>query len=337
MAENILSQDEVDALLETVQEDEGTDGSSQEGERADVGSGQQADGLEETGRSISSRKVFPMVRLQTLTPDMESALTFVHDSFAYNAGSTVSVALRAQTHLKLERIDQVSYDEFIRGLPEPSSLWALRLESRDDHIVLCMESLLAHSMVDFLMGGEGLLPGEQLGISELDHSVIESIVESLCAELKKAWGRMLDFNLSIDSNETRPGLLQIYSPSELVTLICMVMAIGENEGKLFLGIPGRVTNEAGTRLNHESQVQTQQRVEDGVKKIKQMMLSLPTSLEASLVSTDIPFAELLKIQEGDVVRLDHSIDDPVLVTVNGHQKFSATVVVSQQKRGIEIK
>jgi len=169
VTENILSQDEVNALLETVDqptpsaETETAAGAASEGES-------RKEPVEEPDSHASRKNVFPRLRPQTLTEDLESALALVHDGFAYGIGSALSVSLRAQTHLKLESMQALSHDEFLQGLPEPSSVWALRLVSRRAQIMLCFQPSLVHTMIDFLMGGSGLISKGRQSITELGQS-----------------------------------------------------------------------------------------------------------------------------------------------------------------------
>ena len=329
MSEQVLSQDEVSALLETVEE-------TNEPAEGEVTNPVDPPSESKPDYSLANKRtLFPRVKQQNLTPELEASLTAVHESFSYNSASILSVALRAQTLFKLENMEQMGYDDFLRGLPEPSSLWALRVGSGEGHFLLCLEPSLVHIMVDFLMGGEGSLPKDRNSITELDQSVIESAIESMCEELKKAWGRVLEFDLTIDSHETRPGLLHFYSPSELVVCVKMVMTVAMNEGSVFLGVPGRLLTELTARLEHQVRTRTEE-AEEAAQQITQIVRDLPTSLEAGLKSTIVSVSELLNVKEGDVVKLDHRIEDPVSVSVNGQAKFLANVVVSNNERVIEI-
>jgi len=339
VTEERLSQDEVEALLETIDQptppaetETGAEAASEEELRKEP-----VDKPAQNPDSPDSLKtVFPKLRAQTLTEDLESTLALVHDGFAHRIASALSVSLRTQTHLRLESMQALSYDEFLPGLPEPSSVWALRVGSHSQQIMLCFQPSLVHAMIDFLMGGTGVIPKERQSITDLDQSVIRSVVESFCTELQKAWHRMLEFDLTIHSHETRPGFLHSQSPGQQVILITLDMIVGQTEGQVFLGIPESMVDELSTRLDHQSQTRTVQRVEEAIKKIKHLVLDLPSILEACLAETMITASELLGVRVGDVIKLDQRINSPISVTVNGLSKFSANVVVSNEKRVIEI-
>ncbi len=335
MTENILSQDEVNALLQTIDQPtppvETATGSEAASEEESL-----EETVEEAASLLSSKDVFPRLRSQTLTEELQAALALVHDGFAYSIGSTLSVGLRAQTHVKLESMQALSHDEFLEELPEPSSVWALRLESRRAQIMVCFQPLLVHTMIDFLMGGAGLIPKGRESITDLDQAVIRTAVESFCKELNNAWQRMLEFDLEIDSHETRPGFLHIRSPNQQVILITLSMIVGQTEGQVFLGIPESVIDELSERLNLQSQTRNEQGGEESIKKVKEVVLDVSSTLEANLSETMITASELLRVRVGDVIKLDHRITDPISITVNGLNKFSANVVASNKKRVIEI-
>ena len=112
MSEKVLSQDEIDALLDAVGDAEGA-----------VPQAGGSPGEAETGRGGST--LFPLVKAKALTKEVQSALSIIYDTFAHKGSSTLTTTLRTQVGLNLEPMEQILYSEFIELLPEPSSLWYL--------------------------------------------------------------------------------------------------------------------------------------------------------------------------------------------------------------------
>lgn len=353
MSDKILSQDEISALLggsgdkkkkkkkpaPVAKDASSADSAAASGLPAD----QIADSIAQQAASqpggapfASSRNVFPILKPQGLGTDLENTLNVVLDSFAQNGVSTLAAALRAQVNLKVEGMDQLTYREFIQGLPEPSSIWSLRLNPVGLNIALCLESRLVHAMVDLLMGGEGIVPKIKRSITELDQSVMEALVKVFCKEFQEAWARIMEFDIRIQSRETRPGFLQIYPHGENMISIIMLMKAGETEGQVFWGIPGLMLLKFKNKMERQTHGRSGQSAAEAQEKIRGIMANMPTGLEAVIQGSHISVSELISMQVGDVVRLEQRIDSPVKVKVNNLDRFTGQVVLSQGRKSVQV-
>lgn len=359
MSEQILSQDEISALLGGGGGGGGGGGKKKKKKAASPGGGEgaaskaaaKAAAIQESvaaqvagsssGPSVAaSRNVFPILKPQGLGTELENTLNVVLDSFAQNGVSTLAASLRAQVSLRAEGMDQLSYREFIQGLPEPSSIWSLHLKPVGLNVALCFETRLVHAIVDRLMGGEGTVPKVKRSISELDQSVVESMVKVYCREFEDAWRRIMAFEMTIESRETRPGFLQLYPHGEGMISIIMLMRVGSEtegvEGQVFWGIPASMLMKFKNKLENQSQGRSGQSAEQAHSRIKRIMQEMPTSLEARISGTRVLVSELLEMSAGDVIRIDHRIDSPVEVAVNGSSKFTGHVALSRGRKAVQL-
>lgn len=341
MSDKILSQDEISALLG------GTERKKKKpapvAEPAPVQVAAPSEEVEEAAAQTgggppiaTSRNVFPILKPQGLGTELENTLNVVLDSFAQNGVSTLAAALRARVNLKVEGMDQLTYREFIQGLPEPSSIWSLRLNPVGLNIALCLESRLVHAMVDLLMGGEGVVPKIKRSITELDQSVMEAVVRVFCKEFQEAWSRIMKFEIELQTRETRPGFLQIYPHGENMISIIMLMRAGETEGQVFWGIPGLMLLKFKNKMESQTHGRSGQSADEARQKIHRIMKSMPTRMEAVIQGTRISVSELISMEVGDVIRLEQRIDAPVTVKVNNVDKFAGQVVLSQGRKSVQV-
>ncbi len=334
MSEKILTQDEINALLSAVG-DPGPGPGPGPGKEPQRRRPEAEPRGEERAVSVN-RPSFPILKPRSLSKDVHASLTFIHDSFAQNCGSTLSAGLRAQVQIKLEGMEQLSYGEFINGLPEPSSAWGLRIEPLGFPMALCLDQSLAHSLADLLMGGNGTVPAVNRTISSLDQSVLEAVVRTFSKEFTQAWVRMLDFQVEIVSHETRPGLLQLYGPSESMVLVGMSMKTGPAQGQVYWGLPAQLVKLLRSKIDNQSQARTKETMEEAVNRMKRITSHALVALEARITGTRIRVSDLLELEPGNVIKLDHRVDQPVELAVNGHPKFSGSVLISHDKKAVKI-
>jgi flagellar motor switch protein FliM len=328
MSDKVLTQDEINALLSAVG-DKGLPSTESKAITPDL------ETFEDQALFVV-RNVYPVLKARSLNKEVHSALNFIHESFTQNCGSSMSASLRCQVQVKLEGMEQVSYGEFITGLPEPSSVWGIELKPLGVQAALCLEPAIVHAFVDLLMGGSGMVPVMPRGITELDQSVVDTAVRLLIKELKEAWERMIEFDPQISRRETRPALLQIYGPSEPMVQIGMSLKVGAAQGEVFWGLPGQLIKTLRSKVEKQTQVRTRQGIEDAVNRVKNLLLEVPASAETRLTGTRIRVSDLLALTEGDVIKLDQRIQKPVEVAVNGRAKFRGMVVLSHDRKAVQI-
>jgi flagellar motor switch protein FliM len=119
---DVLDQSEVDALLAAV----------------DTGGVQQTDTAPPTvfgsnGKSQIDVQVYDFKRPERVSKDQMRALQTLHEGFARNFGASLSGFLRTIVEVKVATCEQMTYSEFISGLPNPTSFNLIGSDKLDKH------------------------------------------------------------------------------------------------------------------------------------------------------------------------------------------------------------
>lgn len=119
-------------------------------------------------------------------------------------------------------------------------------------------------------------------------------------------------------------------------MLPMKMKIGAIEGGIFWGIPSPMLKILESNLLQQSQAESRQKLAGVVRKLKSKVLNIPTELEARLSDTMVVTEDLLKMREGQILKLEHRVDSPIRVRVNGREKFLGQVVHCNDRRAVKI-
>ena len=324
MSEKVLSQDEIDALLDAVGDGEGVAQSGVTSAEGDT---------DLRGHST----LFPLVKAKALTKEVQTALSIIYDTFAHKGSSTLTTTLRTQVGFNLEPMEQILYSEFIELLPEPSSLWYLQVKPYGLHVALCLEPALVHAIISVMLGGGNTdEASSRKNVTDLEQSVTETVVLVFCRELEHAWKRVAEVEIGVDNRETRPRLLQIYPPREGVVMLPMKMKVGSIEGGIFWGIPSPLLKILENNLLRQNQAESKQKLAGVVQKLKSKVQEIPTELEARLSDTMVLAEDLLNMKEGHILKLEHRVDSPIRLRVNGYEKFQGQIVHCKDRRAVRI-
>ena len=279
MTEKTLKQDEIDALFEAART---APGSAQPEIRAKV-----------VPYNFSSAG--------QISTDQLRAISMLNDLFARNLTHNLAAWLRTRFQVNLVSAEQIQFNEFLLRIPEIAYVASVRLEPLGALSVLQLDLGLAPPMIDLLLGGEGK-DGPLRELTDIEESILGSVIEIVCRELTVAWQPVgLSFVFERRQMQTQVG--RIISVAEKTLCLSFEIRMPHNSGLLNLAFPAvvantilrRLTTDWGRRRRHAGETRAQmaataRRIRFGCS------LQLPT--------VRLPAQSLEQLRPGDVLRLD---------------------------------
>jgi flagellar motor switch protein FliM len=225
----------------------------------------------------------------------------LNDLFARNLTHNLSAWLRTRLQVNLVSAEQIQFNEFLLRIPEISYVASVRLEPLGALSVLQLDLGLAPPIIDLLLGGDGK-DGPLRELTDIEESILGSVVEIACRELTIAWQQVgLSFNFDRRQMQTQVG--RIIAVTEKALCLSFEVRMPNSSGLLNLAFPAvvantilrRLTTDWGRRSRHSDE--TRARVEAMARRIRfGCTLQLPSvRLAASAVE---------ELKPGDVLRLN---------------------------------
>jgi flagellar motor switch protein FliM len=282
-------------------------------------------------------QVYDFRRPDRIAKDQLRAIHLLHENFSRSLASSLSAYLRAYVAVNLVSVEQLAFMEFTQTLASPTFLVALGMKPFDGNTVLELGPSLAFSMLEMLLGGNGHgSAGIDREMTEIEQSIMDTIIRILLQDLRGAWQGVADIDFSIEQHESEPSLLQILAPNEAVVAISIEIRLGETAGIMNLGIPSIIVKMLRQKFDqqwsHRRAAATEEDHQRILNLIRPALIRLDTRLSGPTLSVD----SLLDMQEGDVLAFDFPVEKPLDVIVNGKLKYRAEIVESHNKRAIQI-
>ncbi len=182
-------------------------------------------------------KVYDFKRPDKFSKDQIRTVAIMHETFARLATTALSAALRSMAHVNVAAVDQLTYEEFIRSIPNPCAIGIVSMEPLKGNAVLEMDPQIAFSIVDRVFGGKGRKGGFSRPLTDIEVAVIERMMAALMGGLRQAWSTVLDLMPALRDLETNPQFAQIVPPSEMIVLVSLKTRLGDGEGMMNLALP----------------------------------------------------------------------------------------------------
>jgi flagellar motor switch protein FliM len=269
------------------------------------------DALFEAARTTMPQSSRPEVRARVvpynfssagqISNDQMRAISLLNDLFARNLTHNLAAWLRTRLQVNLVSAEQIQFNEFVLRIPEVSYVASVRLEPLGALSVLQLDLALAPPIIDLLLGGEGK-DGPLRELTDIEESILGSVVEIVCRELTAAWQQVgLSFNFERRQMQTQ--VARIMPVTEKTLCLSFEIRMPHSSGLLNLAFPAvvantilrRLTSDWGRRRRHAGE--TRARKETTARRIRfGGSLQLPT--------VKLPASQIQNLEPGSILRLD---------------------------------
>ena len=284
MADQFLSQDEVDALLEGV-----------------TGETQKAEAVEDKGGirnyDISSQERIVRGRMPTLE--------IINERFARNFRIGLFNFMRRSPEVSVGPVRVIKYSAFLRDIVVPTNINIISIAPLRGQGMVIFDPNLVFCVIDNLFGGTGKihLRIEGRDFSPTESRIIQRMMEVTLAEYSKAWGGLYKFNFVHQRSEMHTQFANIASPSEIVVVTTFNIEIGDTGGEIHFCFPYSALEPIRDILYSSVQGDGQEPDRRWVRQLTQQVQSAEVELTAQLANTTLRVGDLIKLGVGDFIEL----------------------------------
>ncbi len=286
MNQQILSQDEVDALLQ------GITGESQKLEQEEIQTGSVRE------YDISSQERIVRGRM----PTME----IINERFARNIRIGLFNFIRKSPEVSIGGIKVQKYSAFLREIVVPTNFNIVSVRPlRGSGLIVC-DPTLVFAIIDALFGGAGKFHTRIEGrdFSPTEHRIITRLVDVIAAEYKKSWQGVYPVELEYQRSEMQPQFANIATPSEVMVTTSFALEIGAASGTIHFCIPYSTLEPIRDVLYSSVQGDANEPDRRWVNLLKDQIQSANVDLVAELAQAPATIEQLLAFKVGDFIELD---------------------------------
>lgn len=236
----------------------------------------------------------------------------------------LSAQLRISAQVSVLSVEQLTYEEFVRSLPDPSIMVVFKMNPLQGNGVLEIQPQIAFSMIDRLFGGNGGYTVNR-ALTEIERTIVDRLSQQMLDISREAWESVIDIHPRVEVIESNPQFAQIVSPAEMVILISLATTIGQTDGIMNFCLPYIVLEPVLDKLSAHYWFSSDVKAEDPAQQqfLKQQIESAKIPVQVVLGTTTITVRDLLGIQVGDVVPVDRRINHNLDVYIGNRCKFVA--------------
>lgn len=316
----ILSQSEIDALLEALNTGE-----------VDVKE------IQEETREKKIKK-YDFKSPKKLAKDQLRTLHIIHENFSRSLNTFLSGYLRTYINIEVLSVEELSYYEFSNSISNPAMISIVDFSPLPGQMIFEISTGLSFSIIDRILGGNGKYKGEIRSFTEIEITILNKLIRQMIKLFVDPWENVVELSPKLDKIENNSQFAQIVSPNETIALITLKAKVGEVEGLINICIPHislePILAKLSTKLwfSSVSKQITPEEKKTLEKRVKRASLELSSILGESYITVE----DFLGLQDGDVINLNKSIKEELEVKVGDKLKFLGSPGTIKNKLAIKI-
>ncbi|MDD5722896.1 MAG: flagellar motor switch protein FliM [Syntrophales bacterium] len=319
---NILSQEEVDALLGGIADGEVvrqpkkvSDSDTSEARPYDLTSHDRTVNVKLPGLNMSSER------------------------FVKRFQATLSSLLKRVVSLNILSISMLKYKDFLKTLPIPTSLHVFKMNPLNGEALFVVESRVIFTLVDILFGGTGResFKVEGRDFTSIEINLIKRVVLSALSDLEKSWSSLVDIKVVYGRSEINPQFAQIVAPIDSVFIVKFEMEMEYSSGNMTLCMPYSMFEPIKEKLEM-GYTGGVSKVDKGgwAPRLKESLKSHEVDVVVELGRTELCGREIINLKEGDVIYLERHFMDGLDIYVEGVQKFKGYPGIYKGNQAVQV-
>ena len=316
---NILSQDEVDSLLDGI-----TEGKVE----TETANSEESQSLEVYDFSKPAGPVH--LRLP--------ALGIINERLSGLLRTDLQSASRSVIDVNISSTETVKFSDFCLSLPMPSSLNIFGIKPLRGYSLIVLEGSLVFSFVDSLFGGKGIshvkLEGRRF--TTIETRIVEKIVNIILGDFQKAWSDVYEVETVFVRSEMDPQFVGIGAPDDEVIVNKYEVQLENGNGVITICIPYSSIKPIAEKLKNKFRREKMEVDSTWKKYLEEKVLETTVEVSCTMGKATINGGELLNLKIDDVILLDPKTGNTVTVNVEHLPKFRGFPGACNKKKAVKI-
>ena len=321
MGQQILSQEEVDALLTSVASGE-----------VELDS----PGEMETKDAKADLPIYDLTAQNIMMREQFDVLDEVHDRFSNSLRNYMSSSLGVSVDIELASTEMVKFGEFMEGLSGQTIFHTFKMDPLVGSALLAIEGGLVFFLIDRMFGGTGTGGVKQeRDFTTLEQRVMRKFAEDVLKDLEKSWGLVLPMEISIGKSETKQQFVRLVAPNDLVIIVMTAVSLDDFSANMLLCVPYLLLEPIRDKLSFKK-MRDAELGNAWKEQLKVLLNESNVTITAELGRASHTVRNILDLNKGDVIMLNSGPQDLIPVMVQKVPKFLCAAGVVAGNRAVQI-
>ncbi|MES2017402.1 MAG: flagellar motor switch protein FliM [Pseudomonadota bacterium] len=315
MADNFLSQEEVDALLKGVN-----------GDQDDAAAPEETSGV----------RTYNLATQERIVRGRMPTLEIINERFARLLRVGLFNFLRRSAEISVGSVRVSKYSEFIRNLVVPTNLNLVHMKPLRGTALMVFDPGLVFLLVDNLFGGDGRFHTRVEGrdFTQTEQRIILRILDIVFEAYTKSWEPVFPVEFEYIRSEMNTQFANIATPNEVVVSSTFTVELGSVSGQIHFCMPYSMIEPIRDTLTSSLQGEALEIDKRWIRLMTQQIQIAEVELVATLGTGRASFDDILNFKVGDIIPLN--VSEQIQATVDGVPVMDCTYGVLNGQYALKV-
>ncbi|MDN3610662.1 flagellar motor switch protein FliM [Vibrio ostreicida] len=281
---DLLSQDEIDALLHGVDDVD--------------------DGDDEQGGGASDPTVdFDFSSQDRIVRGRMPTLELINERFARHLRISLFNMLRKTAEVSINGVQMMKFGEYQNTLYVPTSLNMVRFRPLKGTALVTMEARLVFILVENFFGGDGRFHARIEGreFTPTERRIVQLLLKIVFEDYKEAWSPVMGVEFEYLDSEVNPSMANIVSPTEVIVVSSFHIEVDGGGGDFHVVMPYSMVEPIRELLDAGVQSDKMETDVRWSSALREEIMDVPVNFRVNLLEQDISLRDLMELQPGDII------------------------------------
>ncbi|WP_454785869.1 flagellar motor switch protein FliM [Legionella sp. WA2024007413] len=344
---NVLSQEEIDALLKTV-------GESSEEEHLELesaaGTKEKSDKKAKADKNDVASSAFEPIEIkkendvktlnftaqERIVKGKLPVLDRIYDRAVRLFASDIYNVTAKDFEIKQDSLLIIKHRDFMESLPNPSLMSIFKFKPLRGKGIILFDSTFVYDLVDYYFGGSSqfFAQKDRTDFTATELRVMDVITKKLIANLSQAWKPIIQLDITKFNDETNPQLVNIAEPEEMLLVARFSMDFGKEVGIFYFILPYSMVEPIKEQLELGASRPDDEIDPNWVKSLKEELMDVELTVSSIMAETKSSLGAVMSWQVGDFIPME--MKEIVTLDIEGTPGFTATQGTANDKRAVKI-
>lgn len=262
----------------------------------------------------------------------------VFRNFAHFLSNYFVGMLRTSCEAEVLSLEEMSFNEFKNSVPTLSIISIISMKPLEGNAIFEISKETACAIFSRVLGGSKSISGEKSQFTEIELAIMERVIWQILRYYDDAWGKMMTVNSALERMENSMQFAQITDGGEAVLVATMNLQLGGEDGLVSFCLPRQMMSPLLKKLSPKEWYASSNGscTESDPKKAIQSLSNTFVEIRAIFHTTDARTEDIIRLQPGDVIQLDHRVGEPLTVLVQHLPKYRAAYGKKKNSYAVKI-
>jgi flagellar motor switch protein FliM len=314
---DLLSQDEIDALLHGVDDVE-------------------EDVVESDGSEEDALVHFDFSSQDRIVRGRMPTLELVNERFARHLRISLFNMLRHTAEVSINGVQMLKFGEYLHTLFVPTSLNMVRFRPLKGTALVTMEARLVFILVENFFGGDGRYHAKIEGreFTPTERRIIQMLLKIVFEDYHDAWAPVMDADFEYLDSEVNPAMANIVSPTEVIVVNSFHIELDGGGGDFHIAMPYAMLEPIRELLDAGVQSDKEDTDQRWCQALEDEIMDVSVDFTAKVLEKELSLRYMMGLKAGDIIPVD--LPESLLVYVEGLPTFRAHLGQSNDNLALKI-